>query len=121
MMWSKNRGHREDAVVPLRRIRFFEIDLNWLTIAPNVSGFKFEIVETPRRGVSTVAIHSEGRLKALLTMVIYFRISIASNCSKDFLTTSKPPCQKAPSRMSIPALVRISSGEADPPADKISM
>jgi len=56
-----------------------------------------------------------------LTMVLYFGISIASNCSKDCFTTSKPPCQNAALLMSIPAFVRISSGEADPPADKMSI
>jgi hypothetical protein len=53
LTWSKNRSCQANAVVPARRNRFVEIDLNWLMIAPNVLGFHFEMVETPCQGVST--------------------------------------------------------------------
>src|SRR3990172_1406214 len=49
----------------------------------------------------------------------YFPLSFSSSSTIPE-TTSKPPCQKAASRMLMPARVRISSGEREPPADSNS-
>lgn len=48
-------------------------------------------------------------------------ISMASSASIISLITSKPPCQKALSSISMPTSSRISTGRAEPPYDSIFM